>query len=120
MQSKSQMKNTRLRRKRRIRKNMEGTTERPRMSVFRSNKNIYVQLIDDRSGHTLASASSLEQDISSIEGDKSAVAKRLGEVIAERAIAQGIERVIFDRNGYLYHGRVASVADGARSGGLNF
>lgn len=120
MQSKSKMKNTRLRRKRRIRKNMEGTTERPRMSVYRSNKNIYVQLIDDRSGHTLASASSLEQEISSTEGDKSAVAKRLGEVIAERALAQGIERVIFDRNGYLYHGRVASVADGARSGGLNF
>lgn len=120
MQTKRQMKDKRLRRKRRIRKNMEGTSERPRLSIYRSNKHIYAQLIDDRNGHTIASASSQEDDIVQAEGDKKDLAKKVGEVIAKRALDKGIDQVVFDRNGYLYHGRVANVADGAREGGLNF
>lgn len=106
--------------KRRIRKVVSGTTERPRMSVFRSNKEIYVQLIDDTKGTTLLSASSMEKDIASKKGTKIEIASLVGKSIASKAKEQGIDSVSFDRNGYLYHGRVKSLADGAREGGLNF
>ena len=91
--------------------------ETPRLSVYRSNKAIYCQLIDDRSGSTLAQASSTEVIV---EGNKTDTAKKVGSLIAERAKSKKIESVVFDRNGYLYHGRVKSLADGAREGGLNF
>lgn len=120
MQTKRQMKDKRLRRKRRIRKNIEGTSERPRLSIYRSNKHIYAQLIDDLTGHTIASASSQEDEVAQVEGDKKEKAKKVGEVIAKRALDKGIDQVVFDRNGYLYHGRVENVANGAREGGLNF
>ena len=110
----------RLRIKKRIRKTVIGTSERPRLSVFRSNKQISVQLIDDIEGKTLLSASSLLKDIASKEGNKIQQAEYVGGAIAERAKAIGIENVIFDRNGYLYHGRVKSLADAARKGGLKF
>jgi large subunit ribosomal protein L18 len=104
--------------KRGIRKNMEGTAQRPRLSVFRSNKAIYAQLIDDTKGHTVAAASSVELDKKSrltIETSKS-----VGKKVAEKAIASGVKEVVFDRNGYLYHGNVKALADGAREGGLKF
>lgn len=112
----------RLRRKRRVRKKIFGTNERPRMSVYRSNKNVYAQLIDDSSGKTLVSASNIESDQSDrfAELNKSETAREVGKLLAERAKEQGFERVVFDRNGYLYHGRVAAIADGAREGGLDF
>jgi len=112
----------RLRRKRRVRKKIFGTNERPRMSVYRSNKNVYAQLIDDNSGKTLVSASNIESDQSDrfAELNKSETAREVGKLLAERAKEQGFERVVFDRNGYLYHGRVAAIADGAREGGLDF
>ena len=111
----------RLRIRRRIRKIISGTNERPRMSVFRSNKNIYVQLIDDLSGKTKASASSLCKNVIEEKTDnKSGQAKAVGKLIAQRAKDAGIEKVVFDRNGYLYHGRVKALADGAREGGLKF
>lgn len=100
----------------RIRKKIVGTAERPRLSVFRSNKQIYAQVINDKAGVTLASASSLGFE----KMNKSEQAKKVGLLVAERAKAAGIEAVVFDRNGYLYHGRVQSLADGAREGGLNF
>ncbi|GIV57397.1 MAG: 50S ribosomal protein L18 [Rhodothermaceae bacterium] len=108
----------RLRVKRGIRSKISGTAERPRLSVFRSNRHIYAQLIDDVAGHTLAAASSLE---AGIEGDTPvAVSKAVGLRLAERAREAGIERAVFDRNGYRYHGRVQALADGAREGGLQF
>ena len=111
----------RFRIKKRVRKIISGTPERPRMSVFRSNKEIYVQLIDDQSGKTLATASSISKEYSS---DKKITqmekAKLVGKLIAEKAIQAGISTVVFDRNGYLYHGRVKSLADAAREGGLKF
>jgi large subunit ribosomal protein L18 len=110
----------RLRIKRRIRKVVEGTTERPRMSVFRSNKEIYAQLIDDASGNTLLAVSSLDKSISTLKGNKVEKAQAVGKLVAEKAIAAGFDSVAFDRNGYLYHGRVKSIADGAREGGLKF
>lgn len=106
--------------KMRVRKSITGTAVRPRMSVFRSNKQIYVQLIDDAAQTTLVSASSSDK---SFEGDKVTKieqAKKVGNLIATRAIAAGIENVVFDRNGYLYHGRVKSLAEAAREGGLKF
>ena len=103
----------------RIRKKVQGTAERPRLSVFRSNKQIYVQAIDDVNGKTLVSASSLENGIST-EGTKIEQAKKVGVLVAEKAKSANIETVVFDRGGYLYHGRVKSLADGAREGGLNF
>lgn len=103
--------------KRRIRKNVTGTTSVPRLSVFRSNKQIYAQIIDDSTGTTLVSASSYKKDLS---GNKVEQAATVGKEIAEKAIKAGIERVVFDRNGYLYHGRVKSLADSAREGGLKF
>ncbi|MEJ2595533.1 MAG: 50S ribosomal protein L18 [bacterium] len=106
--------------KQRIRKTVSGTAERPRMTVFRSNKQIYVQLIDDLSGSTLVSASSREKDIETDKITKIEQAQKVGKLIAEKAKAAGIENVVFDRNGYLYHGRVKSLADAARKGGLKF
>ncbi len=110
----------RVRIKRRIRKVVSGTAERPRMSVFRSNKEIYAQLIDDTTGNTVLSASSQEKAIASLKGNKIEKAVAVGKLVAEKALAAGISTVAFDRNGYLYHGRVKSIADGAREGGLKF
>lgn len=110
----------RTRIKRRIRKVVSGTAERPRMSVFRSNKEIYAQLIDDTTGKTLLSASSQEKAIAAMKGNKVEKAAAVGKLMAEKALAAGIDAVAFDRNGYLYHGRVKSIADGAREGGLKF
>lgn len=101
----------------RVRKKVNGTAERPRLSVFRSNTSIYCQLIDDLTGHTLAAADSRE---TATAGTKSEQAKAVGQLIAEKARAAGIEKVVFDRGGYLYHGRVKSLAEGAREGGLQF
>lgn len=106
----------RLKIKFRIRKSVNGTAERPRLSVFRSNKQIYAQVINDITGTTLAAASSLGLE----KMPKKEQAQKVGELIAEKAKAAGIEAVVFDRNGYLYHGRVQELADAARKGGLNF
>lgn len=100
----------------RVRNKISGTSVRPRMSVFRSNKQIYVQIINDETGTTLVAASSLGMD----SMPKQEQAAKVGEIIAQKAIAAGISEVVFDRNGYLYHGRVMAVADGARKGGLKF
>lgn len=105
--------------KRGIRKQLSGSAERPRLSVFRSNKEIYAQLIDDDAAKTLAAASSRDKDVKS-EGTKTEVAQVVGEKLAQRAIEAGVQAAAFDRNGYLYHGRVKSLADGARKGGLKF
>jgi large subunit ribosomal protein L18 len=104
----------------RIRTKIHGTAQKPRLSVFRSNTEIYAQLIDDNTGTTLASASSREKDIVAAGGVKVAKSLNVGKAIAQKAKALGIEACIFDRGGYLYHGRVKSVADGAREGGLKF
>lgn len=109
----------RTRIKRRVRKTVQGTTDRPRLSVFRSNNEIYAQVISDVDGKTLAAASSLDKDISK-DGTKSDIAKAVGKKVAERATAKGVESISFDRNGYLYHGRVKSLAEGAREAGLKF
>jgi large subunit ribosomal protein L18 len=103
-----------------IRKRLSGSSIRPRLSVYRSNKGIYAQIIDDVSGKTLVSASSLSKDFTATEGTKIDQSVAVGKLVAEKAIAAGIKDVVFDRNGYLYHGRVKSLADGAREGGLNF
>ena len=97
-----------------------GTTERPRLSVYRSNKEIYAQIVDDVNGVTISSASSRDKDISSTKGTKSEIAALVGKTVAEKAIKAGIETIAFDRGGYLYHGRVKSLADGAREAGLKF
>lgn len=110
----------RLRIKRRVRKSISGTAERPRMSVFRSNKQISVQIIDDITGKTLVSTSSLVKEITEKKGTKTEQAEFVGQVIAEKAATAGISEVVFDRNGYLYHGRIKSLADAARKGGLKF
>ena len=112
--------NRRLRIKRRIRKVIAGTAERPRMSVFRSNKEIYAQLIDDATGKTILSASSREKEVASKKVAKVEQASLVGKLVADKATKAGITTVCFDRNGYLYHGRVKAMADGAREGGLNF
>ena len=109
----------RLKRHKRVRGKISGTPERPRLNVFRSETNIYAQVIDDVNGVTLVSASSLEKGFE-CEGTKTDAAKKVGEVIAERAKAKGIDTVVFDRGGYLYHGRVKALAEGAREGGLKF
>jgi len=111
----------RLRIKRRIRKIVSGTSQRPRMSIFRSNKGIYVQLIDDQAGNTVLVVSSKEKEIAAMkEINKTEQAKQVGKLAAVKALEKGINNVVFDRNGYLYHGRVKSLADAAREGGLNF
>jgi large subunit ribosomal protein L18 len=106
----------RLRRHRRVRVRIVGTPERPRLVVYRSNRHVYAQIVDDLSGRTLLSASSLEEDVD--RADKTQVAKVVGALVASRAKDAGIERVVFDRGGRLFHGRVAAVAEGAREGGL--
>ena len=111
---------SRLRRQVRGRKKVTGTAERPRLVVTRSAKHISVQVVDDVVGKTLASASTMEPDLRAFEGDKSAKARKVGELVAERAKAAGVEGVVFDRAGNKYHGRVAALADGAREGGLAF
>ena len=103
----------------RVRGKISGTPERPRLNVYRSNTNIYAQLIDDVNGVTLASASTLEKEFEGAGGNADA-AKKIGLKIAERALAKGIETVVFDRGGYIFHGRVAALAEGAREGGLKF
>lgn len=106
--------------KSRIRKVVNGTAEQPRLAVFRSNNEIYVQIIDDNNGTTLVAASSRDKEISAQKATKTEKAALVGKIVAEKALKQGIERVSFDRGGYLYHGRVKSLADGAREGGLKF
>ena len=110
----------RFRIRKRIRKIIKGTPDRPRLTVFRSNKDIYVQVIDDLNGKTLLSSSSLVDDISGQKVTKTEKAKMLGKLIAEKALQSGISTVVFDRSGYLYHGRVKSLAEAAREGGLKF
>ena len=108
----------RFKRKLRIRSKVEGSVERPRLAVFRSNKNLYAQLVDDAKGHTLVAACTLDEEIkggSSIDG-----AKALGLMLAKRALAKKISAIVFDRSGYLYHGRIKALADAAREGGLKF
>jgi large subunit ribosomal protein L18 len=109
-------------RHRRVRSSISGTTERPRLNVFRSLKHIYAQVIDDSQGHTLVAASTVDSELANALGGKSKreQAAQVGKLIAERARAAGIEEVVFDRGGYLYHGRVKALADGAREGGLKF
>ena len=109
----------RLKRKVHIRKSVTGTPERPRMTVFKSNRSLSIQIIDDTKGHTLASASTLEGDLKKIKATV-AGATQLGEVIGKRLVEKNIKTVVFDRNGYLYHGLVKAMADGARKAGLQF
>lgn len=104
----------------RIRKKVAGTAQKPRLSIFRSNAEIYAQLIDDTKGFTLAAASSKDKDIQAQSGTKSEISKLVGQAIARKASELGIKEVVFDRGGYLYHGRIQSLADGAREGGLQF
>ena len=106
--------------RRRIRKVISGTLTAPRLSVFRSNKEIYAQLIDDVSGKTLCASSSREKEIITAEGSKKDISSLVGKTLAEKAVKLGVSKVSFDRAGYLYHGRVKSLADGAREGGLKF
>ena len=108
----------RIKRHARVRGKISGTPERPRLSVFRSEKNIYAQIIDDVAGNTLVAASSVEKDFG--PGSNKEAARKVGKLIAERALAKGIEEVVFDRGGYIYHGRVKELAEGAREGGLKF
>jgi len=108
----------RLRRRRRVRSRVTGTAERPRLSVFRSNKGIFAQLIDDRAGHTLAAVNWIEPELRKLGATEQA--KKAGELLAERAKAAGVETCVFDRGGYQYHGRVKALAEGAREGGLVF
>ncbi len=109
----------RLKRHKRVRGKISGTPERPRLNVFRSETNIYAQVIDDVNGVTLVSASSLEKGFE-CQGTKTDAARQVGQLVAERARAKGIETVVFDRGGYVYHGRVQALAEGAREGGLQF
>ena len=110
----------RIRIKNRIRKVVSGTETRPRLTVFRSNKEIYAQIVDDVNGKTISAASSRDKDIAKSKGNKSEVATLVGKAIAEKALKAGVETIAFDRGGYLYHGRVKSLAEGAREAGLKF
>jgi large subunit ribosomal protein L18 len=112
-------KGQRVRRHARVRGKIAGTAERPRLSVFRSENNIYAQVIDDVAGSTICSASTVEKGFEGQGGNKEA-AKKIGQLIAQRAVEKGVENVVFDRGGYIYHGRVQSLAEGAREGGLKF
>ncbi len=109
----------RSRRHLRVRKQVTGTAARPRLVVSRSSRHVFVQVVDDTAGRTLASASTMETDVRTLDGDKTSKAKKVGELVAERAKAAGVESVVFDRGGNKYHGRVAAIADGAREGGLS-
>lgn len=113
---------TRKKKHRRLRFQLTGTSEKPRLNIFRSNSQIYAQIIDDTVGTTMVAASSLEKDIQSeINGlNKKETAKFIGKLVAQRAVKKGIKQVVFDRGGYIYHGRVAALAEGAREGGLEF
>jgi large subunit ribosomal protein L18 len=111
---------SRARRHTRVRKRVSGAAARPRLVVTRSARHTFAQLIDDVAGHTLASASSLDAEIRAADGDKKAKARKVGELLAQRAAQAGIDAAVFDRAGYRYHGRVAALADGAREGGLKF
>ena len=104
----------------RVRKKVDGTPERPRLVVTRSSRHVFVQLVDDVEGRTLASASSMETELRALGGDKTAKARKVGELVASRAKAAGVDAVVFDRGGNRYHGRVAALAEGAREGGLTF
>lgn len=119
MIKKPSSKQTRQKRQGRIRNNIVGTAQRPRLNVFRSANHIYAQIIDDQEGVTITSASTLEKEFDGYGGNKDA-ARKVGNIIAEKATAMGIDEVVFDRAGYLYHGRVKELADGAREGGLKF
>ena len=122
MGSAEERRKSRLKRKRRIRKKITGTAAKPRLSVFRSARHIYAQVIDDTSGKTMVAASSLDKAVTEHPSFESKVAKAtfVGKLIAERALENGLKEVVFDRNGFLYHGRVKAVSDGAREGGLKF
>ena len=111
---------SRARRHLRVRKKVWGSTTRPRLDVFRSTRHIYVQVVDDATARTLVSASTLDDGVRGGEGDKKALAAAVGKLVAERAKAAGIDKVVFDRAGYRYHGRIAALADAAREGGLDF
>lgn len=116
----SQKQVVRFKRKRRIRARVEGTMERPRLSVFRSNQHLYVQLIDDVKGQTLVAASTLEEELRGKVGGTIEGAKTLGGMVAKRALSKNISKIVFDRSGYLYHGRIKALADSARENGLKF
>ena len=111
---------SRARRQVRGRKKIHGSAERPRLIVTRSSRHVFVQVVDDLAGRTLASASTMETDLRTLDGDKTAKAKKVGKLVAERAKSAGVDSVVFDRAGNKYHGRVAALAEGARSGGLAF
>ncbi len=111
---------SRTRRHLRVRKKVQGTPQRPRLVVTRSTRHMFAQIIDDQAGHTLASASTMDASLRSAEGDKTAKARKVGELLATRAKEAGISAVVFDRAGHRYHGRIAALADGAREGGLEF
>lgn len=115
-------KESHLKRKARVRKKIVGASERPRLNVYRSNKHIYAQIIEDATGKTLMAASTLNKDLKDKLGNvkKTEAAKKIGEFMAKKAIAKGIDKVVFDRGGFLYHGRIKAVADGAREAGLKF
>lgn len=119
MFNKEDRKKSRVKRHLKVRKKIFGTTERPRLAVYRSEKNIYAQIIDDVKGVTLVSASTLDKDFNGIGSNKEA-AKAVGELIAKKAVEKGIKEVVFDRGGFVYHGRVQNLADGAREAGLQF
>jgi large subunit ribosomal protein L18 len=118
MKAKPHIMTPRQKRHNRVRARVEGTTERPRLNIFRSLNHIYAQVIDDTQGHTLVAASTLDKDVA--DAPKMEQAKAVGKLVAERAKSAGINRVVFDRGGYLYHGRVKELAEGAREGGLDF
>ena len=120
MNSAKYKRDARIKRHARVRKHVRGTAERPRLAVFRSNRHISAQVIDDRAGRTLVSASTLERAVQSGGTSNKDAARRVGELVAQRARDAGVERVVFDRGGFLYHGRVAAVAEAAREAGLEF
>ena len=122
MVNKKSSNDQRIKRHYRVRKNVSGTAERPRLNVFRSSSNIYAQIIDDTAGITLVAASSLDADVKAkiSNGGNKEAAKEVGIAVAKKAIEKGIKQVVFDRGGYIYHGRVAELAAGAREGGLDF
>lgn len=120
MITKLNRKEIRLRKHARVRKKISGTPARPRLAVFRSLSHIYAQVIDDEAGKTLVSASTLDKELSGIKGGNVEAAKKVGELVGKRAVEAGITEVVFDRGGYVYHGRVAALADAAREAGLKF
>lgn len=115
-------KQARLKRKKRVRKKVFGTLKRPRLTVYRSSRHIYAQIVDDTEGHTLVAASTVEKDMKAAAEEKGKIAEAtaVGKLVAQRARQKGIAQVVFDRNGFLYHGRVKAVSDGAREAGLDF